>query len=84
MKLERLMIAMESAARADDLEALHKYSVDQTIVLRWLHLNGSMPEDQVVALLERRGLVKSFCDPEVQAMMQTKARRAEGIYGYIG
>lgn len=77
------MIAMESAAEAGDLHALHGYAVDQTKTLRWLHLNSDVSEEKIDTFLQSRGLVKSVNDRDIQWLMHTKLREAQGLYGAI-
>ena len=46
-KLEQIMMTMEAAAKAGNLEVLHYAARQQLKVLHWLHVEGEWPEERV-------------------------------------
>jgi hypothetical protein len=81
-KLERVMIMMETAAKAGDLPALHRLTREQTDLLGWLHTDGDWPEDRIDQFLRERGLVRSLHDPALRDLMAARLRQAETAGGW--
>jgi hypothetical protein len=81
MKLERIMMAMEAAAKANDLRTLHRYTREQLVVLQWLNEHGDWSEEQLFSFLRKRGLVRSFVDPAVQELLSQKVPESEMMFG---
>ena len=83
-KLEQIMMTMEAAAKASNLEVLHYATRQQIKVLRWLHMEGEWPEERVMEFIEKRGLVRFPHDPAVHALLVEMVRKAEQRYGLVG
>ena len=83
-KLEQIMMTMEAAAKAGNLEVLHHATRQQLNVLHWLHIEGEWPEERRMEFIEKRGLVRSPHDPAVHALLVETVRKAEQRYGLAG
>lgn len=62
LKLERVMMAIESAYEKGKLDAARFGVNEQMRILNWLQSEGEWSEDQVRQYLEKRGLVRAVSD----------------------
>ena len=80
-RLRATMRAMENAAAAGDLAALHRHTREQVRVLEKLRRESSWPDAQLMAFLADGGIVKSLLDPELEELVGQKVAEAELRYG---
>jgi len=79
-KLERIMMTMEAAARADKLDVLWYATREQIKMLRNLHDIG-VSQLNADNFLRSRNLVKSLSDEKMHRFMSQKVYESELIFG---
>lgn len=84
LKLERTMLAMIAAAKADDLAALHDHGRQQLGILHELNMSGECPEERMNEFLTSRGLLSRFNDAEFGDFLRHKMQQAEMRFGLLG
>jgi hypothetical protein len=80
-RLRATMRAMENAAAANDLAALHRHTREQVRVLDKLKRESIWPDAQLMAFLADGGIVRSLHDPELEKVVGEKVAEAELRFG---
>src|SRR4051794_33098537 len=80
-RLRATMLAMETAAVADDLPALHRHTREQERLLQELRREGNWSDARLMAFLTDGEIVKSLHDPELEEVVGQKVAEAERCFG---
>jgi hypothetical protein len=84
LELEGTMMAMETAAKENDLRALHRLSREHDRLLKWIGVEGEWPVDEMFSFIEGREMVRALIDPDAERLLSEKVSEAERVYGPVG